>query len=349
MTDGSPKKDMGFAHSVFTVCGIIFLFLLAGFLLVQCFNVLLLILAGILIAVYFRGIALWFSERTRLSEKWSAIIMTAGTLLILAALFWLFGSQIKQQLSTLSQQLPASIDKLKTEIAQYKWGDNLLHFTERGKEEMQNGSVLKTVLGFFKTSFGVLGDVYIILFLGVFFSATPYMYKKEFLLLFPSNIKAKAEEIFDRIGYTLRSWIIGRIISMFAVFILTTIGLWIIGMSVPLALGFIAGIFNFVPNFGPITALIPALLIGAQNGNSTLLLIIIIYTGAQVLESNLITPLIQKKLINISPAFIIIGQVVFGILGGLLGILLATPVLVIIMVLIDSLYLNGSYSRLKIK
>lgn len=341
----TPDSNKIFVNKVFTVCSIVFLFAIAGFLLITCFNVLLLIMAGVMIAIYFRGIGLWLSTKTKLSETFSAIIVIAGTLLILAALFWLLGGQIKNQLSKLSQQLPTSIANVREELAQHDWGRTIINYVQQGKDKVQGGQVFATVMGFFKTTFGVLGDLYIILFLGVFFTATPYLYKRGILSLVPPKGKEEANEVLNHIGLTLRNWFVGRIISMFAVFILTTAGLLIIGMPVPLALGFIAGLFNFVPNFGPITALIPAILIGSASGEGTIFIIIVIYIGAQILESNFITPLVQKKLINIAPALIIIGQVVLGIFGGLLGVLLATPIVATIMVLINNLYVKDKLEK----
>lgn len=338
--DSSEGNNRAFNHKVFTIFAILSLFVIFGFILVTCFNVLLLIMAGVMIAVYFRGMGLWLSEKTNLRESLSAILVIVLTLLILTALFWLLGGQIQDQLSQLGKKLPAAIDRLKSNLSQYDIGRRIIQYTQKGTEEVKAGQLATTLFGFFKTTFGVLGDLYIILFLGVFFTATPYLYKKGVLSLVPSRGKEKADEILDQIGVTLRNWLIGRIISMFAVFILTTAGLLIIGMPVPLALGFIAGVFNFVPNFGPIIALIPALLIGSMNGGIAIFLIVIIYVGAQVLESNVITPLVQKRLINIAPALIIIGQIVLGLFGGLLGVLLATPIVAMFMVLLSRLYIG---------
>ena len=89
---------------------------------------------------------------------------------------------------------------------------------------------------------------------------------------------------------------------MFVVFVLTSIGLLIIGVPLWLVLAIIAGLLNFIPNFGPLIAMIPAVLVGLLQGPQTALLIAGLYMLVQFLESNLITPTVQQKLVSIPPA-----------------------------------------------
>lgn len=327
-----------FTHRIFTVCAIVSLFAFLIFLFVTCFNILLLILAGTMIAIYFRGIALWLSEKTKLSEKLSVFIVVAGTLIIATALFWLLGAQIQDQLSQLADKLPDSVNDAKNKLSQTTFGREVLNLTK--DSDISNSDILNRVMEVFKTTFGVVGDIYIIIFLGIFLSATPYLYKRGIIRLVPPRGKEKADDILNKLGLTLRNWLVGRIFAMFVVFILTAIGLLIMGMPAPLALAFIAGLLNFIPNFGPVIALIPAVLIASLNSPGSIIIVIIVYTGIQILESSLITPLVQKRLINMAPALIIIGQVVMGVFTGLLGLLLATPIIAILMVLINNLYIK---------
>jgi predicted PurR-regulated permease PerM len=121
---------------------------------------------------------------------------------------------------------------------------------------------------------------------------------------------------------------------------LELLGLWILGVPLALALGFIAGLLSFVPNFGPLIALIPAVLVGLMEGPSTALYVVILYIVIQAVESNLITPMIQKQMVYLPPAVILIGQVLLGILVGGLGLILATPIIAIAVVLVQLLYVE---------
>ena len=111
-------------------------------------------------------------------------------------------------------------------------------------------------------------------------------------------------------------------------------------MPLVLTLALIAGLLNFIPNFGPLIALIPATLIALLQGTSTAIIVICMYTGIQIIQSGVEQPLVQKKMVNIPPALTIMGQVALGTLGGFWGVLLATPLVVIIMTIVNDLYVN---------
>jgi predicted PurR-regulated permease PerM len=105
----------------------------------------------------------------------------------------------------------------------------------------------------------------------------------------------------------------------------------------------------FIPNFGPIIALIPALLVAMTQSPTTALYVLILYMAVQVIESNLITPFIQREMVALPLAVIIVAQVVLGILVGGLGLILATPIVAIAMVLVRMLYIQDVLARRRYK
>ena len=108
-----------------------------------------------------------------------------------------------------------------------------------------------------------------------------------------------------------------------------------------LVLALIAGFLNFIPNFGPLIALIPAVLVALLQGPATAAWVAGLYIFVQVAESNFITPMVQKKLVNIPPAMIIIAQLLIAPLTGGWGLVLATPLMVIIIVMVKELYIKN--------
>ncbi len=125
---------------------------------------------------------------------------------------------------------------------------------------------------------------------------------------------------------------------MTVVMILTGISLSILPMW--LALAIIAGILNFIPNFGPLIAMIPAVLVALMQSSATAAIVAGMYIVIQVVESNFIKPMVQRKLISIPPALIIMAQLLISPLTGGWGLVLATPLMVIIMILVQELYVN---------
>ena len=330
-----------YVSKVWIAAGITTLIVVILLVLKTAFNVLLLVLAGSLVAVYFRGLSYLLAEKTKLSRGKSLLAVIAGTVIILGLTFWLLGSKIQSQMALLGKKLPDSSQELKRELSKYELGRHLVDNLDGLQEKLSSDKALKTVQSFFKTSFGVLGDIYVILFIGIFFTANPSLYQKSIIALIPPRKRKKGEAVMASVGLTLRDWLMGKMFAMIVVTILTAIGLMVIDIPMALALAVIAGLLNFIPNFGPILAMIPAALIALSKGTTAALIVVALYIGIQVLESNAITPLVQKRLISIPPAYIIIGQVTMGVLTGGWGLVLATPFIAVLMVLIQKLYVDN--------
>jgi predicted PurR-regulated permease PerM len=333
-TNGST---ISFSKKVWTATAIVALVVILILLLKTIFSVLLLILAATLIALYFRGLAGLIHRKLHVPEKGSLAISVIGSLLLLIGFFWFAGSRIEQQVNELSNSLPSAIEKGKQQLNESSIGKQILQKTKSGDSFSKASAVLKN---FFRSTFGVLGDVYVVLFLGIFLTLSPRTYTGGFIKLIPPKGKSEAEEVINKLGSSLTKWLKGKIFSMFIVFVLTAIGLVIIGVPMWLVLALIAGLLNFIPNFGPIIAMVPAVLIALMQGPTTALIVAGLYILIQMLESNLITPQIQKKLIDIPPALIILAQLVMGVLTGGWGLLLATPLMLILMILVQELYIK---------
>lgn len=144
----------------------------------------------------------------------------------------------------------------------------------------------------------------------------------------------------DATGHALRLWLVGRGLSMLVVGILTAIGLWIVDVPLVLALAVIAALFSFVPFLGPIASAVPAVLVGLVQSPAQALNVALVYGVVQLLESNIITPLVQVRAVSLLPAIMLSGQVIMGVLFGLIGLLLATPLLVTLIVPIQMLYVQ---------
>jgi predicted PurR-regulated permease PerM len=127
---------------------------------------------------------------------------------------------------------------------------------------------------------------------------------------------------------------------MMLVFVLTGLGLWAIGLPAALALALLAGLAEFVPLIGPVVAAIPALLIALAEGWQTALWTLLLYLAIQQVESNLIMPLVQHRVVSLPPAVALFAVVAFGLLFGSLGVLFATPLAVVIFVAVKKLWVR---------
>lgn len=334
---GANKSELSFTQKVWIAGGILALLVVILLMLKATFSVLLLILAGSLIAVYLHGLAGLIQRKTKWKEGASVIVSVVGSLLFIVLLFWLIGAKLQSQITQLWDTLPKTMDKAKEQLGQSSLGQKVVAWTSSSGTQEKLQSLAK---GFFKSTFGVLGDIYVILFIGIFFTVSPKIYKEGIIQLIPRKGKAKAKIVLDKTGGNLRKWLKGKLFAMLVVFVLTSIGLLIIGVPMWLVLALIAGLLNFIPNFGPLIAMIPAVLVGLVQAPSTALWVAILYILVQVAESNFITPMVQQRLISIPPALIIIAQMLMAPLTGGWGLVLATPLMVIIMVLVKELYIK---------
>ncbi len=124
--------------------------------------------------------------------------------------------------------------------------------------------------------------------------------------------------------------------------ILTALALWLLGVPLPFMLGLLTGLLNFIPNFGPILAGIPAVLLALSGGPNQAMYVVVLYVVIQNLEGFVLTPLVQRRTVSLPPAVIILSQVLLGVLAGTLGVLLATPLAASVLVLTRMLYVEDT-------
>lgn len=330
------KKQNNYTLKVWQTIGIAVLVIGVILIVRVAFNVLLMALAGVLIAVYFHGLGDLIQRKTSLKRRMSMALSVASTLLIIGGSLWFIGAKIQTEITELSNTLPNTINSAKAKLAQTPIGKKILDNSSGDNSK----KLLDTATSFFNTSFGVLGNLYIILFLGIFFTANPGMYKDGLLLLIPKQKKVLCLHIIDRISKSLKGWLKGMLLSMALIFILISLGLMAIGIPVTMVLGLITGILEIVPNLGPLIAMIPGVLIALTISTNTAIIVSLLYIVSQTIVANIVTPLIQKRMINLPPALTLISQLVMGTLSGALGIILAVPLLAICVILIDELYVK---------
>jgi predicted PurR-regulated permease PerM len=199
-----------------------------------------------------------------------------------------------------------------------------------------SGSVLPVVSGVASTILSLV----IVIFLSLYLLSEPQKYEDGAIKLFPIWYRDRVRFIIDRIDFTLRVWLQGQLLLMIIVGFLSWLGLTILGIQQAAALGVLAGLFSFVPNFGPIAALVPSLAVGFVQAPQSIGWIVLIIYGTSFLQSQIIAPLLFKESINLPPVLVLIGQVFSAIFLGFLGIMLAVPIIAILMILVQEVYIK---------
>lgn len=303
-------------------------------------NTLLVLFAGLLLAVFLNGLAGLLRDRIRVPHGAAVALAVGISLLLLVGLGWWVGPPVAEQMSGLPERLSAAVGQLAAALEGTRWGRLVIDHLGSGPTSGAQG-MLGGAMGAFSTVAETMANVLIIFFLGLFVAAAPAAYARPLLVLLPEGgPRRRGRQVLRTVINALERWLAGRIASMAIVGILTTVALLVAGVPLALALGIIAGLLSFVPFLGPIAAAVPAVLVGLGEGMHTVLVVVVIYSAVQAVESYLITPLIQQRAVSLPPAAILVAQAVVGLLFGLVGVLVATPLALTMVVLVQTLYLE---------
>jgi len=140
--------------------------------------------------------------------------------------------------------------------------------------------------------------------------------------------------------FALRKWLLAMTLDMLCVGIMVGGGLWLAGAPFPFPLAVLSGVSVFVPYVGPILAILPGLLLALSVSPHLALLAAIVYTIAWQFESNVTLPLLQAKTVHMPPVVSLLAIVAFGLLFGIWGVLLATPLAVVTMTIVRMAYVE---------
>ncbi|ABE63027.1 protein of unknown function UPF0118 [Nitrobacter hamburgensis X14] len=202
---------------------------------------------------------------------------------------------------------------------------------------------LKLILG----TVSAVGNFFIVLFLGLCFAAQPTLYRKGLLGMAPAKHRAAATILVDRIGDTLERWLIAQMVTMAAVFLVTWIGLEIIGIQSSFILGIQAGLLAFIPTIGALLGGLIVVLASLASGWVAGASAFVLFLGVHALESYILTPIIQRQALDIPPATLFAFQILLGVVFGVWGLALALPLLAIGKVAIDYLREDGEQRSIK--
>jgi predicted PurR-regulated permease PerM len=197
------------------------------------------------------------------------------------------------------------------------------------------GAIVSQTFKLLLGTVSAVGNFFIVLFLGLAFAAQPSVYRKGLLFMAPVWRRARATLIVDRIGETLERWLIAQMVTMFAVFFVTSIGLTIIGIQGSFILGIQAGLLAFIPTVGALLGGLIVVLASLASGWVAAASAFALFLGVHALESYILTPIIQRRALDIPPATLFAFQILLGVVFGIWGLALALPMMAIAKVMID--------------
>lgn len=296
--------------------------------------------AAILFSVLLRGLGDVLGHLTGLRRGWSLALAVIVLVLVFGLFGWLAASRIVAQLDALEQQLSRGFQELQTYLGGSDWGR---HLRERAGEAVRGASpagIFDRLTGAVSRSVGGIVDLFIVLFLGLYLASAPGRYVKGILHLVPFRYRGRTREVLGSLDQTLRRWLAGRLLSMALVGLMTGLALWFVHAPLPVTLGVLTGLMNFVPNFGPLAAAMITGLVALSASPAVALEAIVAQVLVGAFDGFVITPLIQDRAVSLPPGLILGSQALIGALLGGPGLVLATPLTAAIFVLVRELYVR---------
>ncbi len=316
-------------------------FVAAALLIWYTLYVFLLAFAGILLAIFLHGLATFTCRHTGLSRGWSLLVVVSALVTLFAAAIMFLAPSVATQVDNLIESLPRALELLRQTIVGFEWGQALLtNLPEVNDVLPSDGQTLSTATNYLSSTVQSITSLVIVLFVGLFLAAEPNTYLAGIHHLIPLDKRERATEVIEQIGSNLQWWLIGKVGEMIFIGLLTWAVLWFLGVPLSLTLGIIAALLVFIPNIGPIIAVIPAVLLALLESPMTALYVIMFFTTIQTLESYLLTPIVQKEVVSLPPALTIMVQVLMAVIAGGIGLVLATPLLVVVFTAVRMLYVK---------
>ncbi|MFO0893254.1 MAG: AI-2E family transporter [Isosphaeraceae bacterium] len=316
------------------------LFGAAALLLVFAADVLLLGFAGLLLSIFLRGVARLVTRWTSLKEGWSLAVVVLLLASTIGLGCWFLASSVGAQFDELSTSLERSAHGLQDRLRQTSWGELLLDVTSTRQLASGRFNLSGRITGAFSSALGAFVNLVVILFVGLYVAVDPGVYRRGFLQLVPRGRRPRAGEVLDALDQKLGRWLMGRLFNMTIIGIGTAIGLWLLGIPLLLALALLAFLLDFIPYIGPIASAVPAMLVALTIGPAQAVYVGLLYLGVQFVESYLLTPLVQQRAVELPPAVTILAQLLLGLLAGVLGLALATPLTAAAVTMVRKLYVE---------
>jgi predicted PurR-regulated permease PerM len=335
----SPLRLVAYGILFFYAFGLLF----TGLALTLWFaaDVLLLVFASILLAVFLRSCSKRLSRMLQLPVGLSLFIVVTALFLILALLGNLLAPSLIAQGWQLYEAVPLSLERVYLYLLRYEWFQNMVQTLPPLQDMVPELSkVLTQAQAVFSGVLNLTTQLALVLFLGLYLAAQPGIYLRGLLRLFPAHKKPRMQAVLYELEHTLTLWLLGKLVGMVIIGTATGMALGMIGVPLAGALGLITGVLNFIPYLGPILGAIPTLLIAFSKEPMLALYAMLFYVGLQLAESYILTPFVDRRTVALPPALTITVQVMMGIFFGLTGIMLATPLAAVAYVLINMLYVE---------
>ncbi|SDC01295.1 Predicted PurR-regulated permease PerM [Sphingomonas sp. YR710] len=293
---------------------------------------LLLIVGGLVFASMLDGGTRLLGRILPIARGWRLMMVCLAVVAFFAWTFYFAGSQIAGQAEALRTVVAAQLSKL------FDWAHAMGLIPKSGGGQ----AIANEIMGSFDrltswvgSALGAVSSLAMIIVLGVFISAEPRLYERGIAWLLPLEKRAGFYRTTDRMGFTLRRLMAGRLLGMAVEGVGVGVALSIVGVPMAALLGVLTGILAFLPNIGSIISGVLIILVGFSAGFETGIWAVAIYVAVQMIDGYLIVPAVARRSVDLPPALILGTQLLLGSLLGIMGLALADPIVAMIKVFLE--------------
>lgn len=296
----------------------------------------------------------WICARVRIKRSIAAAGVVLGVTALLVLLFAWTGPTLVEQSQDLRTKLPEAVEKLEVWVGERQPAllDAIAPADSAGGSRIATAiethapALTDFAFGILQSTLVVGAGIVLVVFLALYIAADPTVYRNGILLLVPIARRDRVAELLTALGHALRTWFATQLIAMLVIGVVTTIILAILGVRAALPLGVLAGIFEFVPNVGPMLSAIPAVLMGFVDSGQKALFVAGAYWAIQFAENNLLIPYLMKEQLDLPPALTLIAQLVMAYVFGFLGLFVAIPLLATMVVIVRTFWVEDDLPML---
>ena len=308
-------------------------------------DVLLMAFAAVLIAIALSALAEVVRRVTHLPRLAALAVVVVLAIGFVAGALALFGWRIADQLDDILARTQTSLVQLMALAREHQWSGVLLERLTAARIDTataQFAPALASTLGGIGQSAAYTA---IVVASGVFLAIDPGRHRQGLLALVPPARRGAARTFLDRSGQVMRKWLVSRLIVMVAIGVLSSLGLWLLGIDGALALGLTGGLLTFIPLVGALIAAVPAILVALAQSPLQAVYVALMYWAVHFIEGTFITPYVQDEETELPPVLTMFSALVAAALFGAVGVFLSSPLALVAIVALRMFYVEPGSAK----
>jgi predicted PurR-regulated permease PerM len=311
----------------------------------------LVVVAGEAVFVGFMGVLLGvaFSHPVRLLSRFmpraAAVLLTLTlTCGAIAGLVVLSVPTLSQQAGEITKQAPAAVERLRSWFGRVTGREHSAAGDSEGGE-LEPEKVLAKALPAAVGLLSIVSAAALVAILAAFFAYSPESYAAALRSLVPRAQEPIFDETWRRLGRGLSGWAGATLLDMTIMGTLTAVGMMIAGIDAWPLLGLLTFLGTSVPYVGALASSVPGLILGLAKSPRHFAIALFVYLLVHVVEGYVVQPFLMKRAVELKPAVLLLWQLLMGAAFGVLGIVIATPLLVCLEIVIGYLYIERQLGK----